>query len=149
MINRFSSRVNNLGDVFFKDALADAFNYDRIAGYFSSSIIEIAGEQIDSMIGVVRVVCNSHLQTEDVKFMKDQSNPMKLEWCESKPEEGLVNISERLQKLHHYLTTNKMQVRVLPNDIFGLIHGKAGVIVKADGSKIAFIGAGAKRVIMR
>lgn len=52
MINRFSSRVNNLGEAFFKDALTDAVSYDRIAGYFSSSIIEIAGEQIDRMKGI-------------------------------------------------------------------------------------------------
>jgi hypothetical protein len=58
MINRFSSRVNNLGEAFFKDALTDAISYDRIAGYFSSSIIEIAGEQIDRMKGNVRIVCN-------------------------------------------------------------------------------------------
>jgi len=51
MINRFSSRVNNLGEVFSKDALTDAVSYDRIAGYFSSSIIEIAGGQIDRMKG--------------------------------------------------------------------------------------------------
>ena len=71
MINRFSSRVNNLGEAFFKDALTDAISYDRIAGYFSSSIIEIAGEQIDRMKGKVRIVCNSQLQTDDVKFIKD------------------------------------------------------------------------------
>ena len=63
--------------------------YDRIAGYFSSSIIEIAGEHIEQMQGRVRIICNSQLQAEDVKFIKDQPQAMKLEWCEGKPEEEM------------------------------------------------------------
>ena len=141
MINRFSSRSNNLGETFFKNALEDAVSYDRIAGYFSSSIIEIAGEYIENMQGKVRIICNSHLQLDDVKYLKDQPQAMKLEWCEDKPEEKLAKIPERLIKLYRYLATDKMEVRVLPNDVFGLIHGKAGVITKKDGSKISFMGS--------
>ena len=70
MINHFSSRVNNPGEAFFNKSLDRAVSYDRIAGYFSSSIIEIAGEQIYQMNGIVRVVCNSQLQTDDVKFKR-------------------------------------------------------------------------------
>jgi len=47
MKNRFSSITNNLWETFFKNSLENSINYDRIAGYFSSSIIEIAGEYID------------------------------------------------------------------------------------------------------
>ncbi|NJK94171.1 MAG: DEAD/DEAH box helicase family protein, partial [Bacteroidales bacterium] len=141
MINRFSSRVNNLGETFFKKALQNAVSYDRIAGYFSSSIIEIAGEYLDQMQGKVRIICNSQLQVDDVKFIKDQPQAMKLEWCDGKPEEELVNIPDRLKRLYQYLITDKIEVRVLPNDVFGLIHGKAGVITKMDGKKIAFMGS--------
>ena len=141
MINRFSSRVNNLGETFFKNALQNAASYDRIAGYFSSSIIEIAGEYIDQMTGKVRIICNSQLQVDDVKFIKDQPQAMKLEWCDGKPEEELAKIPDRLRRLYQYLITNKIEVRVLPNDVFGLIHGKAGVITKNDGKQIAFMGS--------
>jgi hypothetical protein len=141
MINRFSSRVNNLGETFFKNALRDAASYDRIAGYFSSSIIEIAGEYIDQMQGKVRIICNSQLQVDDVKFIKDQPQAMKLEWCDGKPEEELAKIPDRLKRLYQHLVTDKIEVRVLPNDVFGLIHGKAGVITKNDGKKIAFMGS--------
>jgi hypothetical protein len=141
MINRFSSRVNNLGETFFKDALQNATSYDRIVGYFSSSIIEIAGEYIDQMQGKVRIICNSQLQVDDVKFIKDQPQAMKLEWCDGKPEEELTKIPNRLKRLYQYLVTDKMEVRVLPNDVFGLIHGKAGVITKVDGCKVAFMGS--------
>jgi len=141
MVHRFSSRVNNLGESFFKNALQHATSYDRIAGYFSSSIIEIAGEYIDQMEGKVRIICNSQLQIDDVKFIKDQPQAMKLEWCDGKPEEELQKIPERLKRLHRYLITGKMEVRVLPNEVFGLIHGKAGVITMKDGRKTAFMGS--------
>lgn len=141
MIQRFSSRIHNLSESFFKDALKDAVAYDRIAGYFSSSIIEVAGESIESMKGKVRIVCNSQLQMDDVQFIKDQPQAMKLEWCDSKPEEVLSKIPDRLKRLYSFLTSGKMEVRVLPNDVFGLIHGKAGVITKDDGSKLAFMGS--------
>lgn len=141
MIHRFSSRINNLGETFFKNALENAVSYDRIAGYFSSSIIEIAGEYIEKMTGSVRIICNSQLQAEDVKFIKDQPQAMKLEWCDGKPEEELAKMPERLKKLYQYLVTGKIDVRVLPNDVFGLIHGKAGVITKNDGRKVAFMGS--------
>jgi SNF2 family DNA or RNA helicase len=141
MIYRFSSRKNNLGDAFFQNALENASAYDRIAGYFSSSIIEIAGEHIGRMKGKVRIVCNSQLQADDVKFIKDQPHAMKLEWCEGKPEEKLANIPQRLIKLYDFLVTGKMEVRVLPGDAFGLIHGKAGIISKNNGKEIAFMGS--------
>ncbi|WP_169704425.1 phospholipase D-like domain-containing anti-phage protein [Candidatus Kuenenia stuttgartiensis] len=141
MINRFSSRINNMGEGFFKNALQGAVSYDRIAGYFSSSIIEIAGEYIEQMQGKVRIVCNSQLQADDVKYIKDQPQAMKLEWCEGKPEEEFSRISDRLKRLYQYLKTGKLDVRVLPNDVFGLIHGKAGVITKTDGRRVAFLGS--------
>jgi len=34
-----------------------------------------------------------------------------------------------------------MQIKVLPNATFGLIHGKAGVITLADGRKTCFMGS--------
>jgi superfamily II DNA or RNA helicase len=141
MIQRFTSRLNNLGKDFFTKALVNATAYDRIAGYFSSSIVEIAGEEIEKMQGKVRIVCNSQLQSEDVKYIKNQSHAMKLEWCESKPEEKYNSISGRLKKLHYFISTNKIEIRVLPNDVFGLIHGKAGVITDKFNKKIAFIGS--------
>jgi len=54
MIHRFSSRTNNPGEVFFKNSFGNSVAYDRTAGFFSSSIIEIPGEEIESMQGKVR-----------------------------------------------------------------------------------------------
>jgi hypothetical protein len=45
MIQRFSSRRQRLDDSFLRSRLLGARSYDRIAGYFCSSLLEVAGEE--------------------------------------------------------------------------------------------------------
>ncbi|MDK0845884.1 phospholipase D-like domain-containing protein [Clostridium perfringens] len=141
MLRRYSSRRDKLNEAFLNDKLKGAKAYDRIAGYFSSSILELSYEQIENMEGIVRVVCNSDLNVEDVATATLAKNSLRKEWCEFKPEEIQFASTKRLERLYNLLKTNKLQVRVLPNEIFGLIHGKAGVITLKDGSKTAFLGS--------
>jgi len=47
----------------------------------------------------------------------------------------------RYRALYDALTSGKLTVRVLPDEAFGLIHGKAGVIRRADGTATAFLGS--------
>ncbi len=142
MITRYSSiRNTTLAKSFFKDALHGAASYDRIAGYFSSSIIELAGEDIDTVAGQVRIVCNSHLQIDDVKFIKMHPKAIKDEWCEEQDPDELAKIPKRLKRLYTFLKSGKITVKVIPDEIFGLIHGKAGIITQSNGEKIAFLGS--------
>jgi hypothetical protein len=60
-ICRFSSRRERLNQAFLSQKLAGAKSYQRIAGYFRSSIFELVGEEIAS-IPKVQVVCNSELE---------------------------------------------------------------------------------------
>ncbi|MGI0483540.1 hypothetical protein ACN4EE_22505 [Geminocystis sp. CENA526] len=62
-MNRFSSRQTPLDESFLNQRLKGAIKYDRIAGYFSSSMLEVAGEAIESMTGKVRIICNSDVTT--------------------------------------------------------------------------------------
>ncbi|MBF0396785.1 MAG: DEAD/DEAH box helicase family protein [Desulfobacterales bacterium] len=141
MINRFSSRYKRLDQTFLNEKLKNARSYDRIAGFFSSSILEIAGETIEKISGQVRLICNSCLNKEDVITATSAQNAMRKEWCSSSPEEVYSNSSPRLMKFYELIKKDKLVVRVLPNDVFGLIHGKAGVITLADGKKTSFIGS--------
>lgn len=120
--------------------LKDAKAYDRIAGYFSSSILQIAGEAIEKMKGKVRVVCNSDLDVDDVKTAKLASESVRREWCDFKPEE-LPSNPNRFKRLYEFLKSGKMEVKVLPKDKFGLAHGKAGVFTLANGHRTSFLGS--------
>src|SRR4029077_18518849 len=112
--------------------------YDRIAGYFCGSVLETAGEALESVEGHIRVLCNSGLQPQDVATAQAAATALRQEWCGFKPEAIVDTVGNtakiRLSRLHQFLVSGKLQVKVLPDHHFGLIHGKAGVITLADGS---------------
>ena len=141
MIHRHSSRHRPLDASFLTARLTGAQRYDRIAGYFSSSILEVAGEALESVQGQIRVVCNSQLARADVEVAKLAQAAMRREWCESRPEALGESAMPRFKRLYDLLRTGKLAIRVLPDDAFGLIHGKAGVITLADGSQTSFLGS--------
>ena len=140
MIKRYSSRREELSSSLLNERLMGAKSYDRIAGYFSSSILEVAGEAIETMEGKVRIICNSGLDIKDVQTAKLAQNAIRREWCDFKPEE-LPSPEERFKRLYDFLSSGKMEVKVIPDSKFGLIHGKAGVITLKDGSKTSFLGS--------
>jgi len=144
-IRRFSSRRQKLAQSFLAERLRGAKAYDRIAGYFCASILETAGEALQTVDGPIRVVCNSGVQAQEVATARAAAAALRQEWCASKPEDlveaGGEAARRRLGDLYAFLSTGKLQVRVLPDRHFGLIHGKAGVITLADGSKTAFLGS--------
>jgi superfamily II DNA or RNA helicase len=146
MIQRFSSRRHCLGHVFLCSYLHGALAYDRIAGYFSSSLLEVAGEELESIAGPIRMVCNSDLDPRDVQTARGAQAGLWQAWTASRPEKHLTGqddlpARDRFSRLHALLVSGKLHVKVLPDRVFGLIHGKAGVITLADGSKTCFLGS--------
>ena len=153
MIRRYSSKQSLSGE-FLRDRLEGAQSYDRIAGYFSSSLLEVAGEAIDSMSGKVRIICNSDLMPDDVRAAASVSESeegerlerhaqgvMRKEWTGQADDAVKSAGLSRFERLAQLLASGKLEVRVLPNERFGLIHGKAGVITMSDGSKTSFLGS--------
>ena len=140
MIQRYSSRRTKLTQSFLTDALTRAHGYDRIAGYFNSSLLEVAGEMLESVTGKIRVVCNSDLNVCDVETAKAAAFAMRREWCGSEPEKFFAS-QGRFRRLYDFLRSGKIEVRVLPRVKFGLLHGKAGVITREDDQKLSFLGS--------
>ncbi len=144
-IRRFSSRRQRLDQSFLTQRLQGARAYDRIAGYFRSSILEVAGEALESVRGQVRIVCNSGLKAEDIVTARAAAAALRQDWCASQPEvlveAGGEPAKARFSRLHTFLKSEKLVVRVLPDEYFGLIHGKAGVITLANGEKTSFLGS--------
>jgi len=149
MIERYSSRLfkkqnQELGKSFLAEKLKKAKAYDRIAGFFSPSILEIAGEEIQA-IPKVRMVANSKITFPVYAVNNEKSDPafkgaLWNEWCEfGIPEKEVPGTT--LEKLFHLLNNKQLEVRILPDDRFGLIHGKAGVITFHDETKTSFMGS--------
>lgn len=141
MITRYSSRRQTVYDAFLSEKLQNAKSYDRIAGYFSSSVLQIAGEKLESISGKIRLVCNSDIDPRDAEVAKAAEIAIRKEWCSSNPEQLANKETNRFARLYKLLREKKLEVRVLPSEKFGLAHGKAGVIQMADGKKTSFIGS--------
>ena len=141
MLQRHSSRRNRLDHAVLAQRLEGAVSYDRIAGYFRSSLFEVAGEAIAKVTGPVRIICNSDLDPQDLVTAAAAQAALRRSWCSGKPEEAPPVAIPRYRALYDALMNKTMEVRVLPDSAFGLIHGKAGVIRRADGSASAFLGS--------
>jgi hypothetical protein len=141
MLKRHSSRRNRLDQAVLNQRLEGAVSYDRIAGYFRSSLFEVAGEALAKVTGPVRIICNSDLDPQDLVTAAAAQAALRRSWCSSKPEEAPPSALPRYRALYEALTNKQIEVRVLPDSAFGLIHGKAGVVRLADGSATAFLGS--------
>jgi len=139
-IRRLSSRTDRLDQSFLAEQLKGARSYRRIAGYFTSSLFEVAHEWLEP-IPDVRIVCNVDLAPEDLKVAQIREARMLGRWNERSIEaESLLN-RERYQRLDAFLAKRGQVIRVAPDSVCGFLHGKAGVIERADGSKVGFIGS--------
>jgi PLD-like domain/Helicase conserved C-terminal domain/SNF2-related domain len=140
-MQRHSSRRNRLDQAVLTQRLEGAVSYDRIAGYFRSSLFEVAGEAITRVAGPIRIICNSDLDPQDLITAAAAQAALRRSWCAGKPEEAPPSAIPRYRALYEALTNKRMEVRVLPDSAFGLIHGKAGVVRRADGAATAFLGS--------
>lgn len=141
MLRRHSSRRSRLDHAVLNQRLDGAASYDRIAGYFRSSLFEVAGEAVMKVAGKVRIVCNSDLDPKDLETAAAAQAALRQSWCAGRPEEAPPSALPRYGALYAALTSGKVEVRVLPDSAFGLIHGKAGIVRRADGSATAFLGS--------
>jgi superfamily II DNA or RNA helicase len=139
-IHRRSSRTQRLDQSFLAEQLTGARSYRRIAGYFTSSLFEIAHEWLDA-IPEVRIVCNVDLAPEDLKVAQLREARMLGRWNERSIEaESLLN-REHYRRLDAFLAKHGQVIRVAPDSVCGFVHGKAGVIERGDGRKVGFIGS--------
>ena len=100
----------------------------------------MVGEEIAG-IPKVQIVCNSELDAADVAVSKHvRETALKERWNESPAAVEALLHRERYRKLYELLTSGRVEIRVVPKDqVF--IHGKAGVVELADGSKTSFLGS--------
>ena len=139
-IHRYSSRTHRLDHTFLLDNLKQARRYHRIAGYFSSSLFEVAAEGLEH-IQEVKIVCNSDVVQEDLKIAKLRESKLLWRMNELPIEAESLRNKARYQWLYDFLSKYPDAIRVAPDEICGFVHGKAGIIEHRDGSRIGFIGS--------
>lgn len=157
MLRRYSSRRASLYQDFLAKRLAGATRYDRIAGYFQSSLLELASDDM-SAIPRVRIVCNTEVNPDDLRTVRMATGSRRRElenellrvvW-NSAQFPHLVDVhgepaQRRFQVLHEMLSSSgangrHFEVRVVSDSEFGFVHGKGGIIEGPTGTT-SFIGS--------
>src|SRR6185312_7410318 len=114
MLTRHSSRRQCLDQAVLAKRLEGAVSYDRIAGYFRSSLFEVAGEALGSVAGPVRIVCNSDIDPKDMATAAAAQASLRRSWCAGLPETAPPSALPRYRALYAALTSQKIEIRVLP-----------------------------------
>ena len=138
-LRRFSSRTEPLDTEFLAKSLQGAQKYFRIAGYFRSSIFELVGEEI-AKIPEVKIICNSELDLIDFQVATGRNTALKERWNEVDIEAEALLKKDRYQMLDQLLKSGNVEIRVVPKERL-FLHGKAGSIHYADGSRKSFVGS--------
>ena len=81
------------------------------------------------------------LDARDVLAAQAAQAALRSSWCRGEPEKLPPAAQGRIKALYRFLSTKRMVVKVLPDEVFGLIHGKAGLIRYPDGRAITFLGS--------
>lgn len=151
-------RQSSLYDDFLGKRLGSgATRYDRIAGYFQSSLLELAADHI-AAIPEVRIVCNTDIDPEAVNLARMATGArqeeltasmLRMVWNEGNFPH-LVDVhgkaaQKRFRLLHQLLEEDEQgkrifKIRIVPDSEFGFVHGKGGVITGPEGAT-AFIGS--------
>ena len=139
-IQRFSSRTHRLDRSFLLQHLSGARSYKRIAGYFTSSLFEVADELLES-IPEVKIVCNVDIHPDDLKVAQLRESKMVGRWNGRTLEAAALLNRDRYRRLDAFLAKHGQVVRVAPDSICGFLHGKAGVIELANRRKLGFVGS--------
>ena len=140
-VTRLSSRKKRLDHVFLKDRLNGAEKYDRIAGYFRSSVFNLIHEEI-STIGKVRIVCNADLDQRDLEAARAACEQVQVDkWHEQGDEVHEFVERSNWGILHKILTAGNVEIRVVSRKNAPFLHGKAGIITRRDGTTSSFIGS--------
>ena len=138
---RFSSRQGRLSHVYLADRLKGARSYDRIAGYFRSSIFEIVGEEIAG-IETVRIVANSDLDFADIQAAQRVRDAKLFQrFVEDEAVLDAALHRDRYARLHELMISGRVEIKVVPRSVAPFVHGKAGVIRRQDGSAVSFMGS--------
>ncbi|MGQ3330644.1 helicase-related protein [Halorubrum sp. FL23] len=142
----YESRPNSHGtyliDEFYVPALERSVQYDRIAGYFSSTALAVASQGIDALLehgGEMRLVVGTDLYKSDKPVLERLSDELR----DSLEELDDEQLDAHLQLLARLLREERLHIKVaVPREgSWQIFHPKMGVFHDDDGNALSFEGS--------
>lgn len=143
---------NELYSEFYKPCMENSIQYDRITGYFGSSVFLVINQALKEFVlseGKIRIICSPNLKDEDLKAI--------IEGYKNKNHKNLgVYLNEVIDQLSlEYPNSTCLLAKLILSGIlelkiafFGdnsesyrLMHDKAGVFTDKEGNSVAFRGS--------
>ncbi len=153
---RYTKISDDIAADFFVPALKNAVSYDRISGYFRSTIFVIAWEGLKEFIrggGTIRLICCPYVPNNDQNAAEEgylardsftAAEALKKELDEILSNEDLVDPCRVLACL---ISQNALDIKIAVGSTFGnpdlkkLFHMKTGLFTDSEGNCIAFEGS--------
>lgn len=154
----FYGPADNPLENFYIPALSASVQYDRSAGYFSSSALAVAAAGVAHLIqngGKMRILVGAQLSEDDVAAIRkghDLQTALNERLLEHFPDPQDALLRKRLEVLAWMVGEGTLEIKVvLPTDADGLpiaahlthdyYHPKSGIFTDAAGNRVAFTGS--------
>jgi len=157
----YESGIDDLVNDFYNPVLQKAKQYDRIAGFFSSSSLAIAAKGIAGLIkndGKMKIIASPRLSKNDIETIEDVDKDPK-KYLEKILVNDFANIENDISKHHIFalgwlLANNLLEIKIAviikdgsiclnPVEIeeTALFHQKVGILKDTEGNTISFSGS--------
>lgn len=145
-IKRYISSIHQgagLYKSFLQPSLLCAKKYDRISGYFKSSILSLISEDILN-IEKIRLICNADIDQNDLYVSKIQDRDILKSWLKdmggANNNKSLLDEKAKYELLFDLLKSKKLEVKVIPTQ-HSFIHAKVGMMENFNGEFNVFLGS--------
>lgn len=145
--NRYLSSHDDLINEFYKPVLFNSKIYKRMAGYFSSNLLEILYQELKETKTFknikIKIICSPKLSS------KDKENITKGYAYKKILEENVLNEIDELSKddeglplITQLILDNIIDIKfVVGKEGEGLFHAKEGIFIDYENNKLAFTGS--------
>lgn len=152
----YNKSDNNIATEFYIPAMKNSCKYDRIAGYFGSTIYIIAWSALREFVankGKIRIICSPFISDSDKYAMKEgysAKNNKILEISLKREMNNLLTSNELedpAKVLSCLIANGTLNVKIaIPKsnaepDLKRLFHDKVGIFTDSDGNSVGFRGS--------
>jgi superfamily II DNA or RNA helicase len=142
---------------FYVPVMSEAVRYDRLTGYFSSTILSLAARGVAGLVrngGTMRLVSSPQFTEQDIEVLSSNPSEVEIDNLISDRFRDLVadleGLTEFIAKDHlrafaWMLREGYLEVRILvPRDFdgrAGIFHSKVGILTDSEGNQLSFSGS--------
>jgi len=142
---------------FYIPVMSEAIRYDRLTGYFSSTILALAARGVAGLVrngGRMRLVSSPQFTEQDIEVLSSNPSEIEIDNLISDRFQHLVSdvdgladyiAQDHLRAFAWMLKQGYLEVRILvPRDFdgrAGIFHSKVGILTDSEGDKLSFSGS--------